>query len=121
MRRLLIGVALAAAPLTAKTPPTPPVVTGPPISCVMVRNIRSTTVIDDSTIDFHMMGRQTFRNTLPHRCPQLGFERAFAYQTQNTQLCSVDIITVIVQGSASMRGASCGLGKFTPIAAPARK
>jgi hypothetical protein len=122
MRRLLIGLAVAlAAPVAAKPATVPMVVTGPPVNCVNIRNIRSTKVIDDQTIDFHMSGNQIFRNTLPNRCPQLGFEQAFSYQTSISQLCSVDIITVIVQGSGPRRGASCGLGKFTPVAAtPAR-
>jgi hypothetical protein len=116
MRYLALGLAMmAATPLAAKPTPPPPVVTGPPVSCINLRNIRSTNVIDDQTIDFHLSGNQVYRNSLPNRCPQLGFERAFAYQTSIPQLCSVDIITVIVQGSGSMRGASCGLGKFTPV------
>ncbi len=116
IRYLALGLAiLAATPLAAKSTPLPRVVTGPPVSCINLRNIRSTNVVDDQTIDFHMSGNQVYRNTLPNSCPQLGFERAFAYQTSISQLCSVDIITVIVQGSGSMRGASCGLGQFTPV------
>jgi hypothetical protein len=121
MRHLVFGIALlAAVPALAqpKAPPPTPIVTGPPVSCINLRNIRGTKVIDDKTIDFHMAGKKVFRNTLPNRCPQLGFERAFAYQTSISQLCSVDIITVIVQGSPSMRGATCGLGQFTPISFP---
>lgn len=115
IRYLALGLAImAATPLAAKPAPQP-VVTGPPVSCINLRNIRSTNVIDDQTIDFHMSGNQVYRNTLPNRCPQLGFERAFSYQTSIPQLCSVDIITVIVQGSGPMRGASCGLGKFSPV------
>ena len=116
IRYLAFGFAIMAAmPLAAKSTAPPPVVAGPPVSCINLRNIRSTNVIDEQTIDFHMSGKQVYRNTLPNRCPQLGFERAFAYQTSISQLCSVDIITVIVQGSGSMRGASCGLGQFTPV------
>jgi hypothetical protein len=116
MRYLALGLALlVATPVTAKPVPLPPVITGPPVSCINLRNIRSTDVVDDQTIDFHMSGNQVYRNTLPNRCPQLGFDRAFSYQTSISQLCSVDIITVIVQGSGPMRGPSCGLGQFTPV------
>ncbi len=121
MRFVALGLALLAAPAMAAEPPPPPVETGPPVSCINLRNIRGTQVIDDQTIDFHMAGNKVFRNTLPNRCPQLGFQRAFAYQTSISQLCSVDIITVIVQGGGPMMGATCGLGKFTPIEPAARK
>lgn len=121
MRFVAFGLALLVmVPATAAEPP-PPVVTGPAVNCIYLRNIRGTQVIDDKTIDFHMVGNKVFRNTLPNRCPQLGFQRAFAYQTSISQLCSVDLITVIVQGGGPMMGATCGLGKFTPIEPAAQK
>ncbi len=104
----------------AKVPTPPPVVTGEARSCVQLQNIRETRVVDDSTIDFIMRDGQVLRNNLTSSCPQLGFERAFSYSTSINQLCSVDIITVIQQGGGIRRGASCGLGKFTPIA-PVKK
>jgi hypothetical protein len=86
-----------------------------------LQNIRETKVVDDRTIDFVMRGGDIYRNTLPNSCPQLGFERAFSYSTSISQLCSVDIITVLQQAGGIRRGASCGLGKFTPIEKPAKK
>lgn len=124
MRSLVLVTAVfLAGPVLAKAPEqAPPAVpTGPAVDCVSIAAIRSTNVVDNKTIDFVMNGRKTLRNTLPNSCPQLGFERAFSYQTSIGQLCSVDIITVIVQGGGLTRGASCGLGKFVPIATPARK
>ena len=120
---ILVAAAVAANAIAAqaKVEAAPPTVIGPAISCVLIQNIRSTKVIDGRTIDFHMKGGKVLRNALPFNCPQLGFERAFGYATSINQLCSVDIITVIVQGSPSMLGASCGLGKFTPIAPLPRK
>lgn len=121
MRLMAFGFALlAAVSAFAQSNAAPPaaIVAGPPVNCIYLRNIRGTKVIDDKTIDFHMTGQKVFRNTLPNRCPQLGFERAFGYQTSVSQLCSVDLITVIVQGSPSVRGATCGLGQFTPVSFP---
>jgi hypothetical protein len=86
--------------------------------CLQLQDIRNTRVIDDSTIDFITRSGDVYRNRLPNSCPQLGFQQAFTYATSITQLCSVDIITVIIQGQPMMRGASCGLGQFTPIARP---
>ncbi|KPF67841.1 hypothetical protein IP88_12130 [alpha proteobacterium AAP81b] len=134
MRILLLAMAglagLAAcsnAPQTASAPPPPPRVAATPIAgaepvkCVQLQNIRESRVIDDSTIDFYLRDGRVLRNNLPGRCPQLGFERAFTYQTSITQLCNVDIITVLYQGGGIRQGASCGLGSFTPIEPPARR
>ena len=86
--------------------------TGP--SCVELSRIRESKVIDDRTIDFVLRDGSVLRNTLPSSCPSLGFERAFTYKTSISRLCSVDIITVIMQGGGVRTGASCGLGKFVP-------
>ncbi len=87
---------------------------GDPIDCVSLRSIQSTSVHGDSTIDFHMSGGKVYRNTLPQSCPSLGFEERFLYKTSLSQLCSVDIITVL-QSPGLSQGASCGLGKFQPV------
>ena len=84
--------------------------------CLPIVQIRETRVRDDSTIDFYMTGGKIYRNTLPNSCPQLGFEEAFGYATSQSQLCSVDIITVLNRGGGGIRGASCGLGQFQPVA-----
>lgn len=104
-------------PAAPTADPGPPVkVVGAPVKCVPIQSIREARVLSDSVIDFHMNGGQVLRNRLPNGgCPQLGFERAFTYSTSLSQLCNVDIITVIRNGGIS-RGASCGLGDFTPIA-----
>ena len=111
-----LAVALAACSGN-QAPRTPPamVPTGDPVSCVQTSQIRSTQVQDDQTIDFTMRNGQIFRNTLPNRCPGLGFSRAFSYSPTASQLCSVDIITVIETGAGPRRGASCGLGQFVPV------
>ncbi len=87
---------------------------GDAVDCVQLRSIQSTSVHGDSTIDFHMGGGKVFRNTLPNSCPSLGFEERFLYKTSLSQLCSVDIITVLTSPDLS-QGASCGLGKFQPV------
>ena len=91
---------------------------GAPQDCVQIPSIRESRVRDDRTIDFRMANGRWLRNSLPNNCPQLGFERAFSYSTSLSQLCSVDIISVIVQGAGPRRGASCGLGTFQPIELP---
>ena len=88
---------------------------GDPVTCVQISRIRETRVRDDQTIDFIMNGGQVYRNRLPNRCPQLGFEEAFSYKTSISQLCNVDIITVINRGGSGINGPSCGLGEFQPV------
>ena len=87
---------------------------GPAVRCIQLRSIDSTRVRDDQTIDFYMLGNKVYRNRLPHSCPSLGFEEKFSYTTSLSELCSVDIITVL-HSSPVTRGASCGLGEFQPI------
>jgi hypothetical protein len=87
---------------------------GEPRDCVTISRIRYTRVQDDYTIDFVLPGNEIYRNTLPNRCPQLGFEESFAYDADVGQLCSVDTITVLQHGAVG-RGPRCALGKFTPV------
>lgn len=92
---------------------------GKPASCIPIRQIDSTRVRDDQTIDFYMLGHTVYRNRLPHKCPQLGFEERFSYKTSLSELCSTDIITVITTPGVST-GPSCGLGEFQKIAGAPR-
>ncbi|RYD88942.1 MAG: hypothetical protein EOP61_32635 [Sphingomonadales bacterium] len=87
---------------------------GKPVDCIPIRAIQSSRVRDDQTIDFYMGGRKVYRNRLPQRCFGLGFEERFAFSTSLSQLCSVDIITVL-RTTPGGGGPSCGLGKFQPI------
>ena len=114
---LTLAMACAAAPAIAKDAPDPYVpAAGKVLDCVNLRSIQSTNVRDDKTIDFIMNGNKVYRNTLPNSCPSLGFERRFSYRTSLSQLCSVDIITVLWNAGANLQpGASCGLGKFQPM------
>lgn len=101
----------------AKPSRVPPAeVVGEPVSCINLAQIRSSQVRDNQTIDFMMAGGKVYRNELPQQCGSLGFERSFTYSTSLTQLCNVDIITVLQNvGGGFQRGASCGLGQFTPV------
>ena len=106
----------SAAGLSAKKEPIPVRAVGEPVNCVSLNRIRSTDVIDDSTIDFKMAGGKTYRNSLPYSCPGLKFEDRFSYKTSINQLCNVDIIRVLNNyGGHLTEGAACGLGKFQPV------
>ena len=85
-------------------------------NCVDLMRIDHTAIVDDDTILFYMNNGQVFRNDLQHRCPTLGSEERFMYRVALSQLCDIDVITVLSDvGFGFMPGASCGLGKFQPI------
>ena len=110
----LLAAGTGAGAARPKGPP-PATAAGKPVDCVQLNRIRETRVRDDRTIDFVMIDRTVYRNTLPNSCPELGFEESFAYKTSLNQLCSVDLITVLHRGGGISRGASCGLGSFQPV------
>lgn len=90
--------------------------TGEAKSCLSLSSIRESRVRSDKVIDFRTNGNKWYRNELPNSCPSLGFEERFLYRTSQSELCSVDIITVLHSyGNGLDRGASCGLGKFQPV------
>lgn len=112
---LLAGGSAAVAKHEPKAPP-PAREIGKPVDCIPIVQISESRVRNDSVIDFRVGVKKWYRNTLPNSCPSLGFEERFSYKTSLSQLCSVDIITVLhTAGGGLQRGASCGLGKFQPV------
>jgi hypothetical protein len=106
----------ATAGMSAKKEPDPVRAVGEPVRCVSLSQIRSTKVIDNSTIDFKMAGGKTYRNSLPNSCPGLKYEDRFSYRTSQSQLCNVDIVHVLHDyGGRLQEGVGCGLGKFQPV------
>jgi len=87
-----------------------------PRRCIGLSQIAEVKVIDDQSIEFHMLGGTTYINLLPHRCPGLSPNRAFMYRTSLSQLCDLDLITVLESGGFGLMPlSSCGLGRFYPI------
>lgn len=83
--------------------------------CINTTSIRSTDVIDDNNIAFHMRGSKVYLNILPRRCTGLGRERRFSYTTSVGSLCSSDMIRILQDGGGGiMQGRSCRLGVFHP-------
>jgi hypothetical protein len=106
----------ASAGFSAKKEPAPVRAVGEPVNCVNIRNIRSTNIVDNSTIDFKMAGGKIYRNSLPYSCPSLKSEDRFSYRTSLSQLCNVDIVRVLHSyGGNLQEGAGCGLGKFQQV------
>jgi len=84
--------------------------------CILINRISNTHVIDDQRILFYMRGKKAYLNLLPRRCGGLGIQRRFMYETSQSQLCDLDMISVLYnRGGGFSRGASCGLGLFHPM------
>ncbi|MEY3703138.1 MAG: hypothetical protein RLZZ561_758 [Pseudomonadota bacterium] len=114
---LTLGAVLVTSPALAKQPSIPEArPTGKAVRCITISQIRESRVRSDQIIDFRVGTRQWYRNTLPQKCPSLGFEQRFSYRTSLSQLCSVDIISVLQDfGGRLSEGVSCGLGPFQPV------
>jgi Family of unknown function (DUF6491) len=85
-------------------------------NCISRSGIRRTEIIDDRTIVFYMSHQKIYLNQLPNRCSGLRSARAFSYRPTGSQLCNVDMITVVrTMGGQPNAGPSCGLGKFRPV------
>ena len=109
----VIGVSLAAAGSFAAENSAP---TGSSERCIQIKDIRRTEVVDDSNILFYLRNKQVYNNRLPHRCGGLAQADAFKYETSQSELCNVDIISVLNSSTGELLpGASCGLGLFEPV------
>ncbi len=89
---------------------------GKPVSCINLRSIQSTKILDDKTIEFRTSGRKIYHNMMDYQCSGLKSEDRFTYKTSLSQLCNVDIIHVLHDyGGQLQKGAGCGLGKFQQV------
>ncbi|MBR9909638.1 MAG: hypothetical protein GYB33_04695 [Gammaproteobacteria bacterium] len=83
--------------------------------CLSLTRINSTRVLDNQRIAFHLSGKKVYINVLPRPCPGLRKDSTIMYRVTMSQLCDMDLITVLdPMGGGFMPGASCGLGKFVP-------
>lgn len=89
-----------------------------PKDCVLTYRIKKTDVVDGKTILFYMRGGPIYANILDRECPGLEKQKRFMHETHGSQLCDIDMITVLEQWGASLqRGFSCRLGQFLPVSA----
>ena len=87
-----------------------------PVDCVRTQNIDSMKAVDDQNLIIRMDGHKVYRNHLPRKCPGLARENRFAYETRNSRLCSIDMITVLEEFGFGFRpGFTCRLGEFVPL------
>ena len=81
-------------------------------NCIQSAQIRASRVLDSQTIEFKLTGNRTYLNVLPHKCPGLRKNQPFAYQTSQSTLCNVDLITLLEPTLGMRAMGRCGLGKF---------
>ena len=122
--RIVLAIAVLALPAAAVARSDPPDVAmaralkglrpvGTPQSCVTLRDVPETRIIDDRTIVFRNGTNSAYVNHLPGSCPGLRPSAAFATRTPTDRLCSGDIIQVFDPTSHFQYG-GCGLGEFAP-------
>jgi Family of unknown function (DUF6491) len=90
--------------------------TGTREACVPLSNIKSTKILDDSSILFYMNNGTAYLNELPDRCGPLNRYRSITYTTSLSKLCNTDVIDVIDAGSPVPKLGTCGLGQFELLA-----
>jgi len=86
---------------------------GKPVSCVRLREVRSTQVVDESAIIYKLNNKKWLVNFPSGGCASLRPERALVTSTPSTNLCRGDIARVIDPPTPIEYG-SCGLGDFVP-------
>ena len=85
-------------------------------TCVPLQRIESLKILDDQTILFSMTNGPNYLNKLPNKCIGMRPGKTLMYKTSLSQLCHLDTVTVLDNvGGGLMRGASCGLGKFSTV------
>lgn len=89
---------------------------GDPVKCVRPRDVQNTNVLDSKTIEFRMVGGKIYRNNLDKACPGLVKYDPITYTVRGTDLCDVDIFTVLRNTAGILETrATCSFGQFQEI------
>ena len=93
-------------------------VAGKPVNCIDFRSIRSSRIIDKTAI-LYDTGTTLYVNTPVSGAEWLDRDDIMVTSTSLSQLCNVDIVRLVDQGTR-MQSGSVGLGKFVPYTKPKR-
>lgn len=112
---LLLAASDAPAPLSAKAQKELAGRTaGAPTSCLQLRRIQSSRIVDGTAIIYKESPRRWYVNQPDGgRCALLRPNRVLITQGTTSQLCSGDLVTIAEQTSPITYGA-CSLGPFVP-------
>ncbi|HEX7857391.1 MAG TPA: hypothetical protein VF503_27235 [Sphingobium sp.] len=89
---------------------------GTPVDCIYQNQIQSSQIIDKTAI-IYQVGRTLYVNTPRSGAEFLDSSDILVTDTHSPQLCSIDMVRLIDQGSRMPSG-SLGLGKFVPYTKP---
>jgi hypothetical protein len=90
-------------------------VAGKPVSCINLRNIRSSEIIDRTAILYNMPGGLIYVNTPRMGQESLDDDDILVTRTFGSQLCSLDTVRLFDRGARFETG-FVGLGEFVPYA-----
>jgi hypothetical protein len=93
---------------------------GEPVSCIRLRDIQSTQVLDGTAIVYEGFGGRLYVNRPPVGADALRDDDILVTKTWTDELCSVDTVRLVDRGARFERG-FVGLGKFVPYDRPKRK
>lgn len=122
----IAGLALAAAPAIAGTPASPEArlqealagrTAGAPVSCIMQHRIDSTRIFDRTAILYRTDDGTLYVNRPNSGASSLSRGDVLVTDTHTPQLCNVDIVRLVDQGTDMVVG-TVGLGQFVPYAKP---
>jgi hypothetical protein len=85
---------------------------GKPVDCIMLRDIQSSQIIDDTAI-LYSVGRTLYVNKPTSGANFLNSSTIMVTDTHSPQLCSIDIVRLVDSGSR-MQSGTVGLGEFVP-------
>jgi hypothetical protein len=92
-------------------------IAGAPVDCIILHNIRSSQIIDNTAIVYDMGGGKLYVNRPSIGADSLDDDDILVSNTHSSQLCSIDTIDLIDRGSR-IRSGFVGLGKFVPYTRP---
>ena len=88
-------------------------VAGKPVSCINLRDVRSSQIIDDTAIVYDAGGGRLFVNRPRIGAESLDSDDILVTKTYGSELCSLDTVNLIDRGSNFSHG-FVGLGEFVP-------
>ena len=92
-------------------------VSGKPVSCISLSNIRSSQIIDHTAIVYDTGGGRLYVNRPRIGAESLDDDDILVTKTYSSQLCSLDTINLVDRGSRFSHG-FVGLGEFVPYTRP---
>ena len=92
-------------------------VAGKPVSCINLRDIRSSEIIDGTAILYRTGGGQIYVNTPRIGQTSLDDDDILVTKTWGSQLCSLDTVRLLNRGARFETG-FVGLGEFVPYSKP---